>query len=65
MIFKNTTEPKQEGIDRGYFEVSEGSKIAKGKTFIYHTTKVTGKGQVYIIKKLLEESFLEEVACTK
>jgi len=65
LIFKNTTEPKQEGIDRGYFEVSEGSKIAKGKTFTYHTTKVTGKGQVYIIKKLLEESFLEEVACTK
>lgn len=65
MIFKNTTEPKQEFIDRGYFEIVEGYKTSKEKTFIYHTTKVTGKGQVYIIKKLIEESFLEETACTK
>ncbi len=65
MIFKNTTEPMQEFIERGYFEVVEGFKISKEKTFTYHTTKVTGKGQVYIIKKLLEESLLEEIACTK
>lgn len=65
MILKNTTEPKQEFIDRGYFEVIEGFKTAKEKTFTYHTTKVTGKGQVYIIKKLLEENILEEIACTK
>jgi len=65
LIFKNTTEPKQVGIDREYFEVNEGSKIAKGKTFTYHTTRITGKGQLYIIKKLLEERVREEVACTK
>ncbi|MVX64988.1 phage antirepressor Ant [Clostridium chromiireducens] len=65
MIFKNTTEPKQEFIDRGHFEIVEGCRTSKEKTFTYHTTKVTGKGQVYIIKKLLEESLLKETACTK
>lgn len=55
LIFKNTTEPKQEGIDRGYFEVSEGTKEAKGKVFTYKTTRVTGKGQAYIIERLLKE----------
>ena len=65
MIFKNTTEPKQEFIDRGHFEIVEGCRASKEKTFTYHTTKVTGKGQVYIIKKLLEESLLKETAYTK
>ena len=55
LIFKNTTEPKQIGIDKGYFEVSEGTKEAKGKVFTYRTTRVTGKGQAYIIEKLLVE----------
>lgn len=54
-IFKNSTEAKQEGIERGYFEIVEGSKTNKDKTFTYHTTRVTGKGQVYIIKRLLKE----------
>lgn len=55
LIFKASTEAKQEGIDRGYFEVVEGSKTNKDKTFTYSTTRVTGKGQVYIIRKLLQE----------
>ena len=54
-VFKNSTEAKQEGIDRGYFEIVEGSKTAKGKAFTYHTTRITGKGQVYIINRLLKE----------
>lgn len=54
-IFKNSTEAKQDGIDRGYFEIVEGSKTAKGKAFTYHTTRITGKGQVYIINRLLKE----------
>lgn len=54
-IFKNSTEPKQCGIDRGYFEVNEGTKEAKGKVFTYRTTRVTGKGQAYIIDRLLKE----------
>lgn len=54
-IFKNSTEPKQCGIDRGYFEVNEGTKEAKGKVFTYKTTRVTGKGQAYIIDRLVKE----------
>lgn len=56
LIFKNSTEPKQDGIDRGLFEVNEGSKEAKGKVFTYRTTRVTGKGQTYIINRLLKET---------
>lgn len=56
LIFKNSTEPKQCGIDRGYFEVNEGTKEAKGKVFTYRTTRVTGKGQSYIIERLLKEA---------
>lgn len=55
LIFKNSTEPKQTGIDKGLFEVNEGTKESKGKVFTYRTTRVTGKGQAYIIKKLIEE----------
>ena len=55
LIFKNSTEPKQCGVDRGYFEVNEGTKDAKGKVFTYRTTRVTGKGQAYIIERLLKE----------
>lgn len=55
LIFKNSTEPKQEYVDRGYFEVVEGVTETSKGTFTYRTTKVTGKGQVYIIKRLLKE----------
>lgn len=55
LIFKNSTEPKQCGIDKGYFEVNEGTKETKGKVFTYRTTRVTGKGQAYIIERLLKE----------
>lgn len=65
LIFKNTTEPKQYGIDRGYFEVVEGTKESSKGTFTYKTTRVTGKGQVYIISRLQKEIVQNEVACTK
>ena len=55
LIFKNDTIPKQIYIDRGYFEVVEGTREIKNKTLLYKTTKVTGKGQLYIIKRLLKE----------
>jgi len=55
MVFKNSTEPKQQYVDRGYFEVTEGAKETYKGTFTYRTTRVTGKGQVYIIKKLLKD----------
>lgn len=65
LIFKNSTEPKQEYIDRGYFEVVEGVRENSKGTFTYRTTRVTGKGQVYIIKRLLEENMQSEIAVTK
>lgn len=55
LIFKNSTEPKQEYIDRGYFEVVEGVRETSNGTFTYRTTRVTGKGQIYIINRLLKE----------
>lgn len=55
LIFLKSTEPKQVGIDKGLFEVNEGTKEAKGKVFTYRTTRVTGKGQAYIIDRLLKE----------
>ncbi|WP_142414420.1 phage antirepressor KilAC domain-containing protein [Hathewaya massiliensis] len=55
LIFKNSTEPKQHGIDRGYFEVVEGTRENSKGVFTYHTTKVTGKGQIYIINRLEKE----------
>ena len=55
LIFLKSTEPKQIGIDKGLFEVNEGTKESKGKVFTYRTTRVTGKGQAYIIERLLKE----------
>ncbi|MDY2632407.1 MAG: phage antirepressor KilAC domain-containing protein [Clostridium sp.] len=55
LIFLKSTEPKQIAIDKGLFEVNEGTKEAKGKVFTYRTTRVTGKGQAYIIDRLLKE----------
>lgn len=56
LIKKNSKyDPKQEYIERGYFEVVEGAKENSKGVFTYKTTKVLGKGQVYIINRLLEE----------
>ncbi|CAI3652712.1 phage antirepressor [Clostridium neonatale] len=56
MIKKNSKyDPKQEYIEREYFEVVEGTKENSKGVFTYKTTRVLGKGQVYIIKRLLEE----------
>lgn len=65
LVFRNSTEPKQEYVDRGYFEVAEGVRETDKGTFTYRTTRVTGKGQVYIIKRLLEESMQEELALSE
>lgn len=55
LIFKNSTEPMQEYVDRGYFEVVEGARDTYKGTFTYRTTRVTGKGQVYITNRLIKE----------
>lgn len=59
-VFQNSTEAKQEALRRGYLEVREGVHENTKGTYVYHTTRVTGKGQRKILEKLLEE--LEEKA---
>ena len=47
--------PYQQYMERGYFEVREGSYTVNDETRLYHKTLITGKGQLFIIRKLLEE----------
>lgn len=55
-ICQGSTEPKQYAIDRGYLEVNEGTKSTSKGVFTYRTTRVTGKGEVKIVEKLLKEN---------
>ncbi|MEW8993072.1 phage antirepressor [Clostridium sp.] len=62
MIKKNSKyDPKQEYVDRGYFEVVEGTRENSKGVFTYKTTRVLGKGQLYIINRLLKEINKEEI----
>ena len=54
-ILMENNVPYQQYMERGYFEVREGSFTVNGETRLYHKTLITGKGQLFIIKKLLEE----------
>lgn len=57
-VFQKSTEAKQEALRHGYLEVREGVIENTKGTYVYHTTRVTGKGQRKILEKLLKE--LEE-----
>lgn len=59
-VCKNSTEARQIGIERGFFKVVESTHSNSKGTFTHKTTKVTGKGQLYIITRLIKE--LQEVA---
>lgn len=61
LILKGKTEPSQRAVERGLFEVSESISRGSRGIFTHRTTRVTGKGQDYIIKRLLEE--IEEQIC--
>lgn len=61
LILKGKTEPSQRAVERGLFEVSESISRGSRGIFTHRTTRVTGKGQDYIIKRLLEE--MEEQIC--
>lgn len=61
LILKGKTEPSQRAVERGLFEVSESISRGSRGIFTHSTTRVTGKGQDYIIKRLLEE--IEEQIC--
>ena len=47
--------PYQEYIDNGYFRVKESVYESNGQTKTYQQTFVTGKGQQYILSRLMRE----------
>ncbi|MCJ8008938.1 BRO family protein [Lederbergia wuyishanensis] len=55
LVFANKNEPYQEYIDRGYFEIAQGVKGSSKGAFTWLTTRVTPKGQSYIINRLKKE----------
>jgi anti-repressor protein len=57
LILTNSTEPSQRGMNSGYFVVEEKSVDTAYGIKLTKTTKVTPKGQVYIIEKLKKEGF--------
>lgn len=62
LIFKTKNEPKQQYIEQGLFEVVEGIRNTSAGTFTYQTMKVTGKGQTYILNRLLREQQVKFLA---
>ena len=54
-ILKFDNVPYQNFIDKGYFKVRESTFRRNNKLFTQQTTYVPGKGQLYIIKKLMKE----------
>lgn len=57
LIFKNSTEPKQIGIEKGYFSIVSGETSTNYGLVTYHTTKVTPVGQFYILSRLISEEY--------
>lgn len=55
LIFPNSTEPYQEYVDRGYFEVIQSAKETSKGVKTFKTTRVTPKGQIAIVDKLRKE----------
>ena len=47
--------PYQEYIENGYFRVKESVYETNGQTRTYQQTFVTGKGQQYILSRLMRE----------
>lgn len=54
--------PFQELIDRGYFQVKQGTYEANGETRISHTPLITGKGEQWLIRKLISCGILKATA---
>lgn len=54
--------PFQELIDRGYFQVKQGTYEANGETRISHTPLITGKGEQWLIRKLISCGILKTTA---
>ena len=56
LIMHGSTEPYQEYVDRGYFEVSEGTHENTKGVFLHKVTRVLPKGQQYVMNRLRREA---------
>ncbi|EMK6669900.1 phage antirepressor KilAC domain-containing protein [Vibrio fluvialis] len=54
--------PYQEFVERGYFTVKQGTYDTNSETRISHTAMITGKGEIWLRKKLIETGHLKAVA---
>ncbi|WP_273859400.1 phage antirepressor KilAC domain-containing protein [Photobacterium sp. GSS17] len=54
--------PYQEYVERGYFTVKQGTYETNSQTRISHTAMITGKGEIWLRKKLIETGHLKAVA---
>lgn len=54
--------PYQNYIDSGYFTVTQRPFVAGDETRISNTTVITGKGEIWLRKKLLDNGYLRVVA---
>ena len=53
-ILMKNNEPYQQYVDKGYFVVQEGTYTTPNdKQRLYHTTKVTPAGQIWLIEKVI------------
>lgn len=57
LIQKGSTKPMQRALEQGLFEKTEFVIQRNHGVETKYTTRVTGKGQIYIIRKLLKEVF--------
>jgi phage antirepressor YoqD-like protein len=58
----NYNMPYQELIDRGYFTIKQGTFELRSEIKISHTPLITGKGEIWLRKKLLDAGHLKAVA---
>lgn len=56
LILKNQTEPSQQAIQANILTFEQKPCYSNNGIQMYHTTKITPKGQVYILNKLNRES---------
>lgn len=52
--YRLKNKPAQQMIDSGYMQYKENTNERNGKTYITYTPLLTGKGQIWLTKKLLE-----------
>ncbi|HDY7487879.1 TPA: phage antirepressor KilAC domain-containing protein [Vibrio vulnificus] len=58
----NYNMPYQEFIDRSYFTIKQGTFELRSEIKISHTPLITGKGEIWLRKKLLDAGYLKAVA---